>query len=271
MASELVWPHYFAPSGLVGKAGTGFPGPRPFGLGFVRSPLWGSKWHGRARTPGVQQKTWDMLCLGARVAGPLTRSQREPRGRSPLTSPPQQFMRALHNIRRGESEFLRQHFERSRGSKTAQADHVTLCSHVAFPAEGRAGLNGQPRRHLGRQNFVAIRLAAVFQTGPRKACSPAVQQRPPPSASRRPRGAGATSEPVAIRMSLRRLSLRVGQHVSALGQSFRRAILGAIDDGQSLAGQAQRHGAVADARCATRQATAVSLASAGRIRLQVRE
>ena len=140
------------------------------------------------------------------------------------------------------------------------------CADVALPAEGRACSTETRAVTEGGSTRVAVRLAAAARTAPTTACSPPGSRCPPSRAARGPATQSDTSLPVPIRITSGLPAGRVGQHVGALREpDGRRAYLRAVEGGQRLPGEDRAPTGSCRSCMMTRQASATSLASAGRM------
>ena len=151
-----------------------------------------------------------------------------------------------------------------RGAEAVDADAQAVQAGVALPAEGRPGLDRDPQdfavRHVG-QDVLAI-LGALRVEGARCSASTRRRRRSPAlRAARRPHRAISTSEPVAIRMTLRAaagLLEPVGAERTQSSSTTPWSASAANSGGSAPARSARRWSAAAA------QHSAVSTASAGR-------
>src|SRR5579885_2274316 len=97
----------------------------------------------------------------ARKTSPIAVFSAKPAWSDPITSfitgsLSQRFFRRRHHVLHGESEFLEQILQRSRGAKRVHANHFSSWPDIPLPTECRAHLHGNARGHFGK-NAVFVR------------------------------------------------------------------------------------------------------------------
>ena len=179
--------------------------------------------------------------------------------------------RAPADVVDGEAVLAQRHVARRRCAEALDAEHVARIADVAMPALRRR----RPRRPAARAPLAAARASRSAAGSASKSSQLGIdtQRTAMPFARQAARAAATirpTSEPLAIRISCGLPDGASRQHVGAAAQAVGRARSGCDRASARPGGSARARTGRSRVSSATRQATAVSLASRGADHRQVR-